>query len=165
MVQGETGKPWLHWNLHNLCLNRYTHWMHKKTNIISFWFISYNWTHHLPSALRLSPYLPTRRLGGIKLRLKTRRRKNKLSPGSKEPTLTVVPLTSRTSWELQGGKVWQKLEFSERPIGFRNDINAPHRLHSGLDWRTWENRGDSFEEVPEAQLWGRKLSNKAQNHL
>ena len=28
------------------------------------------------------------------------------------------------------------------------------RLHCGLDWWAWEDRGDPAEEVSEAQLWG-----------
>ena len=93
--------------------------------------------HHLSSALRLSPYLPTRRLGGIKLRrLKDQEKKEQIVSRFKGTYIDSGAVDFSDKLRTSRRKGLTKLEFSERSIGFRNDINAPHRLHSGLDWRT-----------------------------
>ena len=49
------------------------------------------------------------------------------------------------------------MTMSCRPRSDLQDIFSTmfsRRLHGGLDWWAWEDRGDPAEEVSEAQLWG-----------
>ena len=49
------------------------------------------------------------------------------------------------------------MTMSRRPRSDLQDIFSTmfsRRLHGGLDWWAWEDRGDPAEEVSEAQLWG-----------
>ena len=79
-------------------------------------------------------------MGGIKLRLEIRRRKIiaqcTLLFRFKGTYIDSGAVDFSDKLRTSRRKGLTKLEFSERSIGFRNDINAPHRLHSGLDWGT-----------------------------
>ena len=63
-------------------------------------------------------------------------------------------LGQRGFWEVQRSLHWQW----GRWLFWQVENLEEERLHSGVERRGWEKRGDAFEEVPEAQLRGKRAS-------